>query len=319
MTDQKTTPRTRPSARLMLLLAAVWVVLGALFKLLAGTPNDLPRLVQEFPLLKPVWTFRFAIGAELAVVSLALLRPRVGWIAISLLFLSFDFLLWRMMVAGEASCGCFGSRVTLAPWQMMAIDTALLLGIWITRPWSGFRKRPLTPAFILPVVVLLLALPWFPIPGFFQEAQLPAPTNGGSQDPVENGATGDWYRFEPADWEGVLLHDLDLIGWLEDPSVVDLVPPPANVIVYRLSCEECREHFLELQVEPITDRPIILIQVPEPDDASDVVTDVKPQDALYDWSLRELPRGYGVTTPVIFDVDEVYTVQNVIELEESDS
>ena len=50
----------------------------------------------------------------------------------------------------------------------------------------------------------------------------------------------------------------------------------AHVIIYRLSCDHCRVHFEQLMIEPIVDRQLVLIRVPEPDNPSDVITEVKP-------------------------------------------
>lgn len=294
-----------PAARLALWIAAAWVAAGALFKLFAGSPNDLPPLIQEFPLLRPAWTFRLAIGVELSAVILALARPRIGWACLALLFAFFDLVLLQMMRAGEQSCGCFGSSVPIQPWQMMAIDTVLLAGLLITRTWRAFPKRALRPLLLLPLFALVIGAPWF----MFEEARVP-PQGGSSEDPG-----GDWYLFQPASWEGEMIHDTDLARFFDPPGSVDLIPPPAHVIVYRLSCEHCEQHFIELMANPITDRQLVLVRVPEPGNPSDVVSAVKPP-ALLDVDLRELPRGYGITTPVTFDVDENFIVTNVLELGE---
>lgn len=302
-------PRQRPfTARLAILLAAAWVAAGALFKFFAGSPNDLPPTVQEFPLLKPAWTFRLAIGIELCVVITALLRPRIGWILLVLLFGFFDFLLWQMIQAGEESCGCFGSNVPIEPWQMMAIDTALLLGLLVGRAWRGLSKRPLKPALLVSLFLLyaiVLAAPWFQ----FREAEVVEVVR--EDGAVETQVQGDWRQFVPSSWEGRMIHDTDLASYFDPPEAVDLIPPPAHVILYRLSCEHCRDHFIELQADPIADRPLVLVRIPEPDDPSDVVSAVKPPAAV-EIDLVELPRGYGITTPVTFDVDDLFMISNVV-------
>ncbi len=311
MTIPTPTPKPAPrGAALALTLAATWVAAGALFKLFAGTPADLPPTIQEFPLLRPAWSFRLAIAAELCIVTLALLRPRLGARLLILMFVLFDLLLIQMMSAGDSSCGCFGSKVPIAPWQMMTIDSVLLIALLARRSWLAFPGRCVSLVTLAPLFVVFTAFPWFK----FKEAEVTITIDdetGAEQVSVDT--TGaDWHHFTPSDWEGRMLHDLDLIGFLDDPMGVDLIPPPAHVILYRLSCEHCKEHFEGLMLNPITDRPIVLIRIPENagDAESDVVTAVKPQ-ALLELSLKELPRGYGITTPVTFDVDEIYTVQDV--------
>ncbi len=301
---------SRPSypfrPRLSLWVAALWVAAGAFFKLFAGSPNDMPPSVQAWP-LDPGWTFRLAIGVELCVVILALWRPRVGWLALALLFAFFDYLLYGMLQAGEASCGCFGSSLAIAPWQMMAVDSALLVSLLVTRTWRGFQPKPLKPKVLFPFFAIVLIVPWF----LDLEAQVVTHIDEDTGEETTQ-VSGQWKRFEPTDWEGQMIHDTDLAQFVADEGGVDLIPPPAHVIVYRLSCDHCRLHFEHLMQEPIVDRALVLVRVPEPDNATDVVTAVKPPADL-ELVLRELPRGYGITTPVIFDVDDLFMIHDVIE------
>ena len=307
MTDPQTPVPTR--AKIALALAALWVSLGALFKLFAGTPADLPATIQNFPLLTPTWSFRLAIGVELTIIILALLRPRVGVRLLVLLFVVFDLLLISMIRGGDPSCGCFGSKVPIQPWQMMTIDTVLLLGLLLSGAWSAFPARTLAPLRLLPLVAIVVIYPWFK----FKEAAITTTkdeTTGETTVEVQ----GDWHNFDITAWDGMLIHDTDLAAFFEDPESVDLIPPPAHVIIYRLSCEHCKEHFQNLSLQPITDRPIVLVRIPDNEGSveADVISGVKPE-ALFDFDLRTLPRGYGITTPVTFEIDEVFTVGQVTE------
>jgi methylamine utilization protein MauE len=320
MTDETSTPPPSPStryARAALLLACAWVLAGALFKLLAGSPNDLPELVRDFPLLKPTWTFRIAIGVELSIVLVALIRPRVGWVLIVLLFAFFDYLLYKIGAAGETKCGCFGSSAPewLTPFVMMVIDSVLLLGVLVTRPWSRLRggKRNLLP--LLPVVAVLLALPWMPF--FFKEATVQTVVDeetGEEQQVVE----GDFHQFTPAEWQDQVFDSVDLMDFLDgvdDPWSAFPMGAPVQVMLYRNSCSHCRAHFEQLMVEPLpAEVQLVLIRVPESGDADNVVDDVKPMTIYADLALVELPRGYGLTTPVIFDIDpETFEIKNVVQ------
>lgn len=296
--------------RISLWVAAAWVAAGALFKLLAGSPNDMPPSVQEWPLLEPAWTFRLAIGVELCVVILALARPRVGWLALVLLFGFFDYLLLGLIRAGDASCGCFGSSIPIKPWLMMTIDSVLLLSLIVTRPWRGFRPRSLKPKAMAPYLASMLvaaALPWF----LFHEAQVVTHTDEDTGEEITE-VLGEWHPFDPSRWEGQMIHDTDLAQFIADEGGADLIPVPAQVIIYRLSCDHCRLHFEHLMQEPIVDRALVLIRVPEPSNPTDVVTGVKPPAAV-ELTLRELPRGYGITTPVILELDEFFVIGQVTE------
>jgi hypothetical protein len=309
------TPRPAGPARIALLLAVGWLLAGALFKLLAGSPNDLPETVRDFPLLKPTWTFRLAIGTELSIALIALIRPRVGWLLIVGLFAFFDFLLYKLGAAGETSCGCFGSNAPkwLTPFVMMCIDSVLLLGVLLTRPWSRFRggSKSLKP--LVPVALVFMALPWMPF--FFKEAEVSTVIN------EETGKTvrvveGDFHQFTPTEWKGQVFDQLDLMQFLDgvdDPWSAFPIGVPTNVVLFRDSCEHCREHFEGLMVEPLPEgTQLVLIRIPEQGDADNVVDDVKPPDVFAELSLLELPRGYGITTPVVFDIDdETFEVTDV--------
>ena len=344
MTDEhphESALRPAGPARTALLLATAWLLAGALFKLLAGSPNDLPETIQNFPVLKPQWTFRLAIGSELAISAIVLLRPRIGWVLIVGLFAFFDFLLYKMGAAGETKCGCFGGNTPewLTPFVMMLFDSALLIGVLATRPWRSFgEQRPsLLPGRPLALLLIggLVLLPWHP--GFFQVATPPAPTLDKDPRPAEGGLgqeddgdgqaavdtqstegggqTGDWYGFTPSEWQGQFLGDTDIAAWIEGGAdMAFTIPTPAHVVVYRSDCEHCREHFIELQQNP-PENPIALIRVPDVNPGDDVTSDVKPPLAAVDLTLVELPKGYGITTPVLFNLDEAFMVGEVVEEE----
>ena len=300
---------SRWNARLALLLACAWVAAGALFKLFTGSPSDLPATIREFPLLRPEWTFKLAIGIELSIVILALARPRVGWFFLVALYAVFDLLLWQILRAGEASCGCFGSKVPLKPAHMLAIDSVLLLSLLASRVWGAFERRPLRPLPLLPLFALVLAAPWFVLRDT-RVIQVVDQETGAVQTQV---VEGDWKQLDPPSWEGSVLADTELAAFLAGgQDQVWSIPAPAHVILYRNSCDHCREHFEELLTHPVIDRPLVLIRIPDDEGSGDVVGVVKPQDAL-EYELRVLPRGYGITTPVLFDLDDAWTVHGVVE------
>jgi len=300
---------SRWNARLALLLACAWVAAGALFKLFTGSPSDLPATIREFPLLKPEWTFKLAIGIELSIVILALARPRVGWLLLAALYVVFDLLLWQILRAGEASCGCFGSKVPLKPAHMLAIDSVLLVSLLASRVWSAFEKRPLRPLPLLPLFALVIAAPWYK----FRDTRVVQVVDQETGAVETQVVQGDWYSFEPSKWEGALLADTDLAGFLSGgQDQVWSIPAPAHVILYRNSCDHCRQHFEGLLADPVVDRPLVLIRIPDDAGSEDVVAPVKPADAV-EYELQVLPRGYGITTPVAFDLDDAWTVHGVVE------
>ena len=129
-------------------------------------------------------------------------------------------------------------------------------------------------------------------------------------------ASGDWKGFTPSDWEGQLIGDAEFAEWIEGgPDMAWSIPAPAHVVFYRVDCEHCRAHFIKLQESP-PPHAVALIRIPDVQPGDDVVSDVKPVNAAVDLSLYQLPKGYGLTTPVHFDVDETYMIQNVTEKED---
>ncbi len=288
-------------------VTSLWVLTGALFKLFLGSPNDLPPSVQAF-LGGMVTTFRVAIAVELCVVILALLRPRLGWLPLVGLFLFFDAVLVPLATAGEASCGCFGSTVTISPAVMLAIDTVLLAAVLATRPWSTFAKRPLKPLLLAPLFALAILAPLMK----FQPVVL---DDGAGEDGSAGPTEGEFYEFRTDEWEGQMLHDTDLASFVD----ADVFPIPCHVVLYRQTCEHCKAHFDKMYENPITDRAVVLIRVPDPEDTPEnEVTTNKPADAF----LVELPplkRGYGgVTTPMSFEVDDLFTVGDVKHLRDEE-
>lgn len=311
---------SRPSpapARIALLLAVAWLAFWALMKLYKGSPNDLPAQVIDMSPWGIYTTFRGVVAIELAVVAIALLLPRLGWFILAVQYTVFLVILAKLIQAGAETCGCTGSVVKLAPWQMASIDGLLLLGLLVTAPWKRLPKTKLLPLRLLALLPLLGLAVWAPLTKFVpvQLADITAPEDGedagpkGPTGPETEKIEGDFYAFETESWEGQMIHDTDLARFLSPPESVDLIPPPALVVVYRKSCEQCAEHIANLATNPPA-TPIVLLRVPETDpDAQDVIQ-LRPQGAM-DMELVELPRGYLITTPMSFEVDDVFMIQNV--------
>ena len=103
-----------PLPVLIVRLCGLWIAVGALFKLLLGTPNDLPQIVRDFPLELGL-TYNLTISIELCIALLALMRPRWSWLPLIAIYLVFEGVLVSQMAAGDANCGCFGSKITIPP------------------------------------------------------------------------------------------------------------------------------------------------------------------------------------------------------------
>lgn len=154
-------------ARLAVALASLWILVGAGFKLLAGTPNDLPvPVLQFFADVDPGVKLKLAISIELVVVALGLLAPALGWFWVGGSLAVFVAILLVMLGQGAESCGCFGTAVKFPPEAMLAIDSVLLVSLLVSRPWRSLRGARSAPAMVLLALAALgAAAPWFVIDG----------------------------------------------------------------------------------------------------------------------------------------------------------
>lgn len=247
-------PRSR-QALVWVVLIALWVAAGAFFKLFWGTPALLPAVVRDLPLELGL-TYRLAIGIELAIVAIALSRPRWGWLLQVALLAVFDLVLTTQLAAGETNCGCFGGKFSMPPWLMMLIDSALLVGLLTARPWKNLGAG-------LPLVVpaglaaAALALPWL----FDRQVQ--------EGEVVANGqpVAGQWIELDVEKWVGQEIWDTAL-GKPPLSAHVDVAALPLDGlwVFYRQTCEHCAKHLAKLAESEHGERLITLVQLEEPND-----------------------------------------------------
>lgn len=90
--------------------------------------------------------------------------------------------------------------------------------------------------------------------------------------------------------------------------------------MYRQTCEVCEAHLedlqLEIQQEPQKweGRPIVLMRIIEKTDTPENnICDVVPEPSQK-VTLPALEKGYLVTTPLSFDVDEAMNITTVTDL-----
>jgi len=295
--EQSSPGRLAPS--LVTALVGAWILTGALFKLLWGTPSDLPQPVKDFPLALDL-TYKLAIGIELFIVTFALARPRIGWFLAAAQLAVFLGVLGLVMAQGAENCGCFGSSVTVAPWVMFTIDAVLLAVLLATRPWRDMRRGPIPFAAVGLLAALGLVLPWIldrnvPPPSPSPPAETGAETDGAQAPEPATPRVGSGYAvLEVTKWEGQLIFDTPLASWL----AVDLLPLDGTWIFYRRTCDHCAEHLEELaRTDPGT-MPIVLIRIVDAHDSEEnrLVHVVPSGDHVTEVTL---PEGidWVVTTP----------------------
>lgn len=317
-------------SRLAVALASVWILIGALFKLFAGTPNDLPVPVLQFlPDVDPGLKLHLAVAIELVVVVLGLLAPALGWFWVTGCLAVFVLILARLLGLSEKECGCFGTAIQVHPALMLSIDAALLLAILATRPWRTLRGAPRAPlALVGALAALAVAAPWLvieaggppPAPIAHSRARpaaepgAPAATTGiqgapgaTTSEPASPGASGPaasgptpaaelprWVVLSPLKqgWVGKHVRDTELGPWV----AVDDYPLDAEWILFRYTCDHCRDHFLKLDSEFATNpKMYVLVHIPDDKDETHRVVDTLPPHFE---PMVELPRGtewVGVT------------------------
>lgn len=256
MESPSVTPPARARLALVpLWLIALWVLAGATFKLFWGTPALLPKVVRDVPLELGL-LYNLAIGIELAIVAVALARPRWGWWLQVALLLVFDAVLTTQIAAGDTNCGCFGSKLSMPPWLMLVIDTALLVFLLAVKPWRHLPAGapPLVP---LGAAAVALALPWL----FDRQVQTGELVANGK--PVE----GQWILLELEKWVGQTIFDTPLAqppldAWID----VNTLPLDGLWVFWRATCEHCRDHLAHLADVEQGGRLITLVQLEEPND-----------------------------------------------------
>jgi len=269
MSEEKTTPGLR--AHLSILLPSLWLATGASFKLFAGTPKDLPPVLFDLGLDIDT-VFRVAIGIELSIVFLSLLRPALGWRLLALQYVVFLALLAQLAASGAASCGCMGSSVTLTPLTMIGIDGALLALLLTARP-GRLRFAARGPAWLAPALVAgALVFPWVYIDAGTTPS-IPDPAEGtGQPTKVEKPR---YVVLEPGKWEGQDVFSIPLASWVDFES--GALPIDGLYVFYRQTCDHCREHLMKLFEEDVG-FPMVLVKINEKgDNEENDMIDVKPQ------------------------------------------
>jgi len=250
--DMHTNGRRRFALACIWLIAA-WVAMGAVFKLLWGTPALLPAVVRNVGLELGL-TYNLAIGIELAIVLVALAKPRWGWPLQVLLLLVFDAVLTTQIAAGAENCGCFGSKLSVPPWLMMTIDSALLLALLAARPWSCLAPgaNPVVP---IGLAAAALALPWM----LDRQVQVGEVVADGQPVPEDN-----WIELALEKWVGQDIWDTPLGKPPLNASIdVNTLPLDGLWVFWRQTCDHCAEHLAHLAETEHGERLIALIQLEE--------------------------------------------------------
>lgn len=247
-------------------LAPLWILAGALLKLLAGSPSNLPSILVKgagAAGLDLMFLLRYSIGVELAAVGLVYILPHLArWIE-GILLGVFLFILVGDLLAGASSCGCFGS-VQVHPVIMLVVDGALFIGVLLAgRLGVGNGRSPLSPGQVgaaLIWVAAAFAVAFVAAMG--GGAASPAAAGGGSSASAAAAPTlPPYYLPEYASWIGKPWHDLEIAGWIKG-APADLDQGTQFLVFYRKDCPHCHE-LLDLHFQGALPYPVTVVAVPE--------------------------------------------------------
>lgn len=275
------TKRTLNPSYVAVLLAAAWLAAISLAKLLAGNPGDLPKVVLDRSPFGETPTFALVISIELSVALLALLRPRVGWIPLAGLYLVFEAVLASLIAAGAKSCGCAGGALSIPPVLMASVDGALLLFLVATAPWKRLASPKVHAGLVLAGLVVVAAAPWILV------------------ERRSTGPNASFVVLHPDRWVGQVVYDVQELTEHLQPADVEKLPADGILLLWRQSCEHCRDHLRALANDSkLNDgsHPIVLVQIRD-DLKNDSVVDAMPQGAhVTHLAFREGPQ-FALQTP----------------------
>ncbi len=147
----------------------------------------------------------------------------------------------------------------------------------------------------------------------------PVETPPQDPEPTEEAGLPEFYDLPHFDWEGKMFDETDLAAFVDQS--MGAVLPNSHVVVYRQTCEVCAKHleglWLESQENPdkwAGEKQLVLIRVIEHKDETEDNKCMNLPQPHQMVTMPALKRGYGIKTPMTFEVDEAYTIQNVQDL-----
>ncbi|MEX1023700.1 MAG: MauE/DoxX family redox-associated membrane protein [Planctomycetota bacterium] len=244
--------------RLIPRVIGAWILAGALFKLLAGTPAHLPEVVRDLSPLGLQVTYQLVIAIEFVLVVLAFFRPRWAWFWLAGCLAVFVAILASQIAAGKTNCGCFGANFSPNPWVMLAIDGALLGLLLASRPWSQLPRGGAHLVVLLVLGSVLAALPFV----YSREATIPSRTTGtaggSDQVPVQKRNA-----YVVLDVESMVGQSVDATPFASAIDVFTELPLDGVWVVYRHTCQHCEEHLRLMAERELGNRMIGLVRLVE--------------------------------------------------------
>ncbi len=247
-------------------LVPAYFFLGALFKLMDGSPSNLPAALiklagwAEIDLL---YLLRLSIGIELAVAGVMIILPRLARpVGLMLLGIFLPVLVGDLML-GASSCGCFGA-VSIPPWVTLIMDGGLFILLLVFGGKdSRLEWRPeLSSARVLLAGLWTVAV--FMLGFYAGTAPAVSPGESGSEQSVLNSLPSEGYYLpEYSSWIGKKWSEISLSHWIEGmPS--EWGHGEEYILLYRKDCEHCHA-LMEVYFSDVLPAPVLAVAVPEKD------------------------------------------------------
>jgi len=260
----------RALQRLMLLtrfIVPLWILAGALSKLLENSPAHLPAALIKAAGSLGIdleYLLHMGVGVELAAVGAMMVAPSLSpLIAAGLLLLFFPILVGDLFL-GASSCGCFGS-VQVNPAVTLAVETVLLLAVFVAARFVKWRWLPgridgwravVALGWTLVAFAVAFGYPLWAAPAAAPSSSLPEAAPTPSQGPE----VPSYYLPDYASWVGKEWKDLDIARWVRGPAPDG--PGIRYVIFYRKDCGHCHE-LLSTRFSGDLPYPATVIAVPD--------------------------------------------------------
>ena len=296
------------------IVVPVWVMSGAIFKLLETSPRLLPSKTILAPAdslgINLYWLLATLIAAEFAAIAVMVLVGRFARAMAIFVLGVFCLILMGEMVQGNVtSCGCFGSN-SPPPWAVLIADGGLLLGVVFLKPLAksaGARARWPVPVAVVLILIGFAASFAVVIPA----GRAPDHVNG-SQNPVAGdprnnpnpkALPGYWFANDLDAWIGKPWREIELFEFMPRwPSNMD--SGTHYVVFYRRTCDHCQEMFEYDLTDPALAVNVTAIEVPEEKDL------LRPDHAWFmpetECELMELPLGcdWIIQTPLTIRIED---------------
>jgi hypothetical protein len=248
-------------------IVPLWLLVGAVLKLLDASPSNLPvamvKWIGAFG-VDLLFVLRFSIAVELALVGVMWLLPRLARpLGIAMLAAFVPVLLGDVLM-GASSCGCFGS-VQIHPGITLVVDLSFLVGLVVlggrapSLAWSASQPSSRVLAAGLWTVVSFAVGFGLTNPG--SDAQADA-TPAGVAEAVTAPLPAEGYHMPQYEsWLGRQFTELPIAAWIQGMPE-DIGVGRQYVMFYRKDCEHCHE-LMEAYFSGELPLPTTAVAVPE--------------------------------------------------------